>query len=75
MARRSIGPFTTHVTYRRSDGSTLEWSSRSHRKHAGRLSRAHRRELTLWAPRQASWWIAILFAAGSACFLVAPFPG
>jgi len=75
VARRSIGPFTTHVTYRRSDGSTLEWSSRSHRKHASRLSRAHRRELTLWAPRQASWWIAILFAAGSACFLVAPFPG
>lgn len=75
VARRSIGPFTTHVTYRRSDGSTLEWSSRSHRKHASRLSRAHRREFTLWAPRQASWWIAILFAAGSACFLVAPFPG
>ena len=52
VARRSIGPFTTHVTYRRSDGSTLEWSSRSHRKHASRLSRAHRRELALWAPRR-----------------------
>jgi hypothetical protein len=22
-----------------------------------------------------TWWIAVLFAAGSACFLVAPFPG
>jgi hypothetical protein len=74
VARRSVGPFTTHVTYKRSDGSTIEWSSRSHRKHASRLSRA-RRELALWAPGQASWWIAILFAAGSACFLVAPFPG
>ena len=26
VARRSIGPFTTHVTYRRSDGRTLEVS-------------------------------------------------
>jgi hypothetical protein len=75
LARRQIGPFTTHVTYRRADGSTLEWSSRSHRKHASQLSRARRRELALCAPRQASWWIAILFAGGSACFLVAPFPG
>ena len=28
----------------------------------------------LWAPRRLTWWIAVLFAAGSACFLVAPFP-
>jgi hypothetical protein len=28
-----------------------------------------------WAPRRASWWIGVLFAAGSTCFLVAPFPG
>jgi hypothetical protein len=75
VARRSIGPFTTHITYRRSDGSTIEWSSRTHRKHASRLSRARRHELTHWAPRRASWWIAILFAGGSACFLVAPLPG
>ena len=26
----------------------------------------------LWAPGRRSWWIAVLFAAGSACFLVAP---
>jgi len=64
VARRSVGPFTTHVTYRRSDGSTIEWSSRSHRKRASRLSWA-RRELSLWTPRKASWWIATLFAAGS----------
>jgi hypothetical protein len=75
VARRSIGPFTTHVTFRRPDGSTVEWSSRSHRKHASRLSRIRRRELVHWAPRRASWWIAVLFAAGSVCFLVAPFPG
>jgi hypothetical protein len=28
-----------------------------------------------WAPRRATWWIGVLFAAGSTCFLVAPFPG
>jgi len=28
-----------------------------------------------WAPRRASWWIGVLFAVGSACFAVAPFPG
>jgi hypothetical protein len=27
-----------------------------------------------WAPRHAWWWIAVLFAAGSTCFLVAPIP-
>src|SRR4029453_4262403 len=67
-------PFTTHVTYRQSDGSTVEWSSRSHRKHASLLSRARRRELVHWAPHRASWWIAVLFAMGSTCFLVAPIP-
>jgi hypothetical protein len=30
--------------------------------------------LVLWAPRRRWWWIAVLFAAGSACFLVAPIP-
>jgi hypothetical protein len=28
-----------------------------------------------WAPRRAAWWIGVLFAIGSTCFLVAPFPG
>jgi hypothetical protein len=28
-----------------------------------------------WAPRRAVWWTGVLFAIGSACFLVAPFPG
>jgi hypothetical protein len=74
VERRSVGPFTTHVTYQQPDGSTVEWSSRNHRKHASRLSRARRRELIHWAPHRASWWIAVLFAAGSTCFLIAPFP-
>src|SRR5438046_10754219 len=28
-----------------------------------------------WAPRRIAWWTGVLFAVGSACFLVAPFPG
>ena len=28
-----------------------------------------------WAPRRSGWWIGVLFAIGSTCFLVAPFPG
>lgn len=72
---RSAGPFTTAVTYVHPDGSTIEWSSRKHRKHASRLSRVRPgRDRVVWAPHRASWWIAVLFAIGSACFLVAPLP-
>ncbi len=71
--RRSVGPFTTHVTYRRDDGGTTEWHSRTHRKGASLLSRSgasgRRTE------RRVSWWIGVLFAVGSACFAVGPFPG
>jgi len=73
--RRSIGPFTTHVTYRRTDGTTIEWSSRSHRKNASRLSRAGGKGGVWWAPHRASWWIGVLFAIGASCFLVGPLPG
>lgn len=31
--------------------------------------------MTWWAPRNAIWWIGVLFAIGSTCFLVGPFPG
>ncbi len=69
-----MGPFTTHVTFRRPDGITAEWASRTHRKHASMLSRDRHRGVW-WAPRRASWWIGVLFAIGSACFLIGPFPG
>ena len=72
---RSIGPFTTHVTFRQADGTTVGWSSRSHRKHASLLSRVRRRRENVHeAARHASWWIGILFAVGSLCFLFAPMP-
>jgi hypothetical protein len=74
IAHKAVGPFITHVTWRQPDGGTTAWSSRAHRKHSSRLSRPDR-EGVWWAPRRASWWIGILFAIGSACFFVAPFPG
>lgn len=73
-SRRAVGPFTTHLTWSRADGTAHEWSSRAHRKHASRLSRP-RDTAVWWAPRRASWWIGALFAVGATCFLVAPFPG
>ena len=73
--RREVGPFTTHVTYRRPDGSTGEWSSRFQRKHASRLSRSGPGKSALWAPSSAAWWIGVLFAIGSACFMLGPLPG
>jgi len=30
---------------------------------------------TWWRPRRATWRVGVLFAIGSACFLVGPFPG
>jgi hypothetical protein len=76
VARRSVGPFTTHLTFRRPDGGTTVWSSRAHRKHASRLSHVSPgHERVWWAPGRASWWIGVLFAVGSSCFLIAPFPG
>ena len=74
VRRRHIGPFTTHVTYRRADGETREWGSRAHRKGASRLSRPGA-ATGWWAPARASWWIAVLFIIGSACFAIGPFPG
>jgi hypothetical protein len=34
-----------------------------------------RRHGTWWAPERAAWWIGVLFAIGSTCFLVGPWPG
>ena len=73
VRRRRVGPFTTHVTYRRDDGGTTEWHSRAHRKGASLISRPG--GSGWWAPGRASWWIAMLFIIGSACFAVGPFPG
>ena len=45
------------------------------RKHRSRLSHPRPgREHVLWAPHRASWWISVLFMAGSLCFLFGPLP-
>ncbi len=77
IERAKVGPFTTSVTYRRPDGSLSHWRSRVHRKHASALSRTRAKPARHWwfAPDRASWWIGVLFALGSTCFLIAPFPG
>ena len=54
-------PFVTRVHYRAADGQVVDWSARRHRK-----SDESSRGLT--------WWIAVLFAIGSTCFLVGPIP-
>src|SRR5207247_1545875 len=66
--RRRVGPFATHVTWLRPDGTSASWSSRVHRKHASKLSRPGRTGVW-WAPRRASWWIGALVAIGCAGFL------
>lgn len=64
---QTVGPFVTAQTLRRPDGSTVAWRSRTRRK-ARPAARALR---AWWQPRRSGWWIALLFALGSTCFLVA----
>ena len=78
--RRGPGPFVTHLLRRLPDGRHLVASSRRHRKGlrphlAPDAESAERPRPTrvsafrhLWAPRRLAWWIALLFAVGSALF-------
>jgi len=75
VSRWAAGPFTTRVEYRTPSGETRVWSSRVHRKHASLLSRDDDRGSKWWAPHRASWWIGVLFAIGSVCFMLGPLPG
>ncbi len=65
-----LGPFVTHVRFRRADGGVEVWSSRAHRKRG-----EHSDEGIWWAPHRLSWWIGVLFAIGALCFTIGPFPG
>jgi hypothetical protein len=69
VARRGFGPFVTERTLRLADGTLARWESRRARKQAPSPSGS-----TWWAPRALGWWIAVLFAVGSACFTVAAVP-
>jgi hypothetical protein len=78
-----FGPFTTWVSERRSDGTTLLLTSRRVRKRlvplvvlSGNMDptvavRGIRHSwLRLWAPLVIGWWIGVLFMIGSALFAI-----
>ena len=69
VAARGFGPFTTELTLVGRDGIRAVWDSRHHRKRAASAG-----EGTWWAPRALGWWMAVLFAVGSACFAGAAVP-
>jgi len=65
-----VGPFVTRVAFRRPDGVLEGWTSRRHRKQHEPLTAGS----VWWQPRALGWWIALLFAIGSACFAVGVVP-
>jgi len=71
--RRRLGPFVTLIETERPDGLVARWESRRHRKQAPRVAGAE--PSTWWAPGARGWWIAILFAVGSALFALGAVPG
>ncbi len=70
-----LGPFVTFIEYQRPDGLVARWDSRRHRKQAGSESSGSSTIATWWAPRARGWWIAVLFAVGSALFAIGAVPG
>ena len=71
--QQGFGPFITLIVTERPDGLVARWESRRHRKQAPADSGADLR--TWWAPGARGWWIAILFAVGSALFALGAVPG
>ena len=69
LSSRGFGPFVTERTLRLADGTVARWESRRARKQARTTTGS-----TWWAPRALGWWIAVLFAIGSACFSAAAVP-
>lgn len=55
-------PFVTEVRYSLPDGRVVHWQARQHRK---RVDATH---------RGLTWWIGLLFAIGSTCFVLGPIP-
>jgi hypothetical protein len=69
-------PFVTRRTWQHPDGSRVVWHSRLHRKHLQQPAAAAPRLLAaalvrgLWMPQQLNWWIGVIFALGSALFML-----
>ncbi len=70
-----LGPFVTFIEYQRPDGLVARWDSRRHRKQAHTTGSGNHELHTWWAPGARGWWIAVLFALGSALFAVGAVPG
>jgi hypothetical protein len=75
VAADGPGPFVTREVLRRPDGTEVCWRSRAHRK--GRTTPIVAMQVdpdsepVWWRPRRRNWWMAVLFALGSTCFVVA----
>jgi hypothetical protein len=78
VATEGLGPFRTRATYRRPDGTEVEWTSRRHRKGQGLrvLAAPSARAPAVTRPSvpRRTWWIAGLFAVGSLCFALGALP-
>jgi len=68
---RGAGPFVTLEVLVDPDGRVATWESRRHRKHP---PGAPGEGSTWWAPHARGWWIGVLFAIGSACFVLGSVP-
>ena len=64
-----FGSFVTREVFGLPDGTRLLWDVRWHRKHAGQDPGGS----TWRAPTAIAWWMAVLFAIGSACFAFGSF--
>lgn len=64
-ARSGFGPFVSSVEFELEDGSRQLWHSRQHRK-----SDLVAAEQGISRVPARTWWIAILFSIGAACFAV-----
>ena len=66
---RGPRPFVTSETLRRPDGKLVQWRSRAYRKAAHAAASVADEERIWWRPHSRDWWMAILFALGSSCFI------
>lgn len=67
VAAHGPRPFVTREVLLAADGTVREWTSREHR----RTRAGGGRRGTWWRPDLLGWWMGVLFAIGSSCFLVA----
>ena len=63
-------PFVTSELLRRPDGTLVRWQSRAHRKSSRAPAPEDADRRVWWRPQRRSWWMAVLFALGSLCFVV-----